>query len=70
MVRKTTERLGADNILHALMDQFYHLTGQEPSFTGLVADIHNRLCIFHNPEDAGGGVKMLAGFERLHCGTS
>ncbi len=53
MVGKTPEGLNADDIRDAAFDQFNHFTGQEPALAGLVADVDNRLCIFHHLIDAG-----------------
>ena len=38
MVGQAAEGLGADDIVDAAVDQFQHLTGQEPALTGLVSE--------------------------------
>ena len=38
MVWQAGEWLGADNISSTAVNEFEHLTGQEPSFTGLVSE--------------------------------
>ena len=37
VVRQATERLGADDVRRAAVNQFQHLAGQEPSLAGLIA---------------------------------
>ena len=38
VVRQAAERLGADDVRRAVVNQFQHLTGQEPSLAGLIAE--------------------------------
>ena len=42
VVRQASEWLSTNNILCTAMDQFHHLTGQKPSFTGLVSHGYDR----------------------------
>ena len=52
VVGQAAEGLGADDIVDAAVDQFYHLACQEPAFARLVADIDDRFCVFHEFVDA------------------
>ena len=45
VVRQAAEGLGTYDVRYAFLDQFHHLTGQEPSLTGLVADGYDRFRI-------------------------
>ena len=38
VVWQTAKRLQADDIGHTLINEFYHLTGQEPALTGHIAE--------------------------------
>lgn len=38
MVRQAGKRLGTYDVFRATVDQLHHLSGQKPSFTGLVSD--------------------------------
>ena len=42
VVRQASEWLRTHNILCTTVDQFHHLTGQKPSFTGLVTHGYDR----------------------------
>lgn len=66
VVRQAAEGLGTYDVRYAFLDQFHHLTGQEPSLTGLVADGYDGLRIGDNLVDAGGGIEMLTFFKCLH----
>ena len=38
VVRQASKRLDADDVRDTAVDEFHHLSGQEPSFTGLVSE--------------------------------
>ena len=44
MVRQAAEGLDADDIVDSAVDQFEHLTGQEPALTGLVSEGDKAVC--------------------------
>ena len=70
MVRQTAEGLTAYNVGNTAVDQLHHLAGQKPAFTGLISDGYNRLCVFHQIADMGGGSKVLTLCQFLCCGTA
>lgn len=66
VVRQAAEGLGTYDVRYAFLDQFHHLTGQEPSLTGLVADGYDRFRIGDDLVNAGRRIKMLTFFKSLH----
>ena len=46
VVRQAAKRLDADDVRNTTVDQLHHLTGQEPSLTGLVSGGNDRFCHF------------------------
>ncbi len=64
------EGLGADNVVHAAVNQFYHLSGEEPAFSGLIANRDNWFCIFYRLIDAGGWGEVPALCKRLGSGAA
>ena len=38
MIRQACKRLCADDVRRTAVDQFYHLSGEEPALAGLIAD--------------------------------
>ena len=63
MVGEAAEGLYTDDVRHTRVDELDHLACQEPSLAGLVSDVNDRLCIFDQFKNAGGGLKMNALFK-------
>ena len=63
MIRQAGKRLGADDIFGSAVDQFNHLSGQEPALPGLVADGDKRFGIISQLADLSWRRKTLAGFQ-------
>ena len=63
MVGQTAKGLGADDIVHTAVDQLQHLSCEEPSLAGLVAQGHKALGHLSQFIDGGRGRKMHAGFQ-------
>ena len=66
MVWQAAEGLGTYDVRYVFFDQLDHLTGQEPTLTGLVADGYDGLRIGDNLVDARGCIEMLTFFKCLH----
>ena len=60
VIRKASEWLDTDDVGHTALDELHHFSGEEPSLTGLIADIDDGLCVFDDLEDAGRSFKMTA----------
>ena len=67
MVGQAGEGLGADNIGRAAVNQFQHLSGEEPSLPCLVAHRYNGTCHFGQFFNTGRGGKMPALSKRFVC---
>ena len=65
VVWKTSKRLCTDNVVDAAVDQFHHFSGQEPAFSGLIADIYDGFRIVHEGVDADRWMEMSALFKFL-----
>lgn len=65
MVGQASEGLGADNIGYAGVNQLQHLTGQKPSFSGLVAKGNKFLCHIRQLPDPGRRGEVFALFQLL-----
>ena len=59
MVWQTAERLDTYDIRRSPVDQLHHFSGEEPSFTGLVAQRNDRLRHFRQICDLGGRSEMF-----------
>ena len=64
MVRQAGERLRADNVVRAAVDQLDHLAGQEPSLAALVADGYEGLRVLGQLADMRGRSEALAFCQR------
>ena len=64
MVRQAGERLCADNVVRAAVDQLDHLAGQEPSLAALVADGYEGLRVLGQLADMRGRSAALAFCQR------
>ena len=67
VVRQAAEGLGTYDVRYAFLDQFHHLTGQEPSLTGLVADGYDRFRIGDDLVNAGRRIKAFTAEPRRIC---
>ena len=65
MIGQAAEGLTADDIARTAFDQLDHLAGQKPPFAGLIADIDDRLRIFHQLIDTHRGMEPGAFLESL-----
>ena len=45
MIRQARERLSANDVRYAGLDEFDHLAREEPAFSGLVSDLYDRPCV-------------------------
>ena len=70
VVGQAAEGLGADDILHAGVNQFQHLAGEEPSLAGLVAQGDKILGHGGQIGDLGLGGEMAAGLQLLPGGPA
>ena len=64
MVRQAGERLCADDVVRAAVDQLDHLAGQEPSLAALVADGYEGLRVLGQLADMRGRSEALAFCQR------
>ena len=70
MVGQAAEGLGADDIVDSAVDQFEHLTGQEPALAGLVSERDNILGIFCQILNVGRRREVTAGLELSGGGSA
>ena len=57
VVRQASKRLDADDVRDTAVDEFHHLSGQEPSFTGLISGRNDGAAIFARSRISAAGVK-------------
>ena len=67
MVRQTRERLRADDVRCALLDELKHLGSQKPSFTGHVADRNDRAGFLGELTDRRRSGESFACTKSLFC---
>ena len=65
MVRKASEGLCTYDILGSGVDELEHLACKEPSFTGLISDGYDILCIVYQIVDIGRRIEMLTLSQRF-----
>ena len=58
MVWQAAKGLCTYDVIDAAVDQLDHFTGQEPAFTGLIADRNDFLRIFYGLVDPAGRLKV------------
>ena len=67
VVRQASKRLDADDVRDTAVDQFHHLSGQEPSFTGLISGRNDGCSHFCKITDICGRCKVAALLQGLIC---
>lgn len=67
VVRQASKRLDADDVRDTAVDEFHHLSGQEPSFTGLISGRNDGRSHFCKITDICGWCKVAALLQSLIC---
>ena len=67
VVRQASKRLDADDVRDTAVDEFHHLSGQEPSFTGLISGRNDGCSHFCKITDICGRCKVAALLQGLIC---
>ena len=70
VVWKAAKWLDADDVRCTVMNQFQHLTGKEPAFTGHIADGNDWRCHFGKLCDVSRRCKVFTFGKFLGCSTS
>jgi len=67
VVRQASKRLDADDVRDTAVDEFHHLSGQKPSFTGLISGRNDGRSHFCKITDICGRCKVAALLQSLIC---